>query len=444
MKKNVLIIGGGISGLCVLHELKEKYKNRSDVDVKLFEKSDFVGGTIKTQSDGEYLFEAGPNGFLGNQPATFELIKQLGLEGELILAHAQANKRFVCWDSKLYLFPTDHFSFFTFGLLSVSDKLRILSEFFIPKGVEEGETIYDFAKRRFGIKAAQFIFDPVLCGIYAGDIKQLNVSATLPRIFELEQKHGSIIKGMMASRKKLSQLYSFKKGMGQLIDALHRRYAAHIHTQQEALKINYLKYQYVVDTLRARYQADELFLCLPAYSAQKITAGLSRVLSEQLCQISYAPVAVVGLVYRQLSFIKKFDGFGYLRSSLENKNILGVLFENNVFEGRCPTDQVLIRVMMAGAHHPFTVGRSANELIAMAQEEMARVFGLSGNLVKTFFSVWPQAIPQYTMEYVERKQKILKECGQFPHLHLVANYLDGVSFNDCVRNAKLAVEKIKI
>ncbi len=56
MAKQILIVGGGISGLAVLHNLKVKYATRKDIQIKLFEKSDCLGGTIKTIHRDNYYF----------------------------------------------------------------------------------------------------------------------------------------------------------------------------------------------------------------------------------------------------------------------------------------------------------------------------------------------------------------------------------------------------
>ena len=82
--KRIAIIGGGISGLSVLHYLKQRLGD--SVEITLFEREAFVGGTIRSFKKGSCLFEWGPNGFLDNQPATLQLIKEMGADEELIEA----------------------------------------------------------------------------------------------------------------------------------------------------------------------------------------------------------------------------------------------------------------------------------------------------------------------------------------------------------------------
>ena len=73
--------------------------------------------------------------------------------------------------------------------------------------------------------------DPLLCGVYGGEAAQLGVRAVLPRFAEMEAKHGSLSKAMLAARKISSTgqpaakplFTSLKNGMQQLSDSLQAR-----------------------------------------------------------------------------------------------------------------------------------------------------------------------------------------------------------------------------
>ena len=64
------------------------------------------------------------------------------------------------------------------------------------------------------------------------------------------------------------------------------------------------------------------------------------------------------------------------------------------------------------------------------------IYGLTAGPVETFVKLWPKAIPQYEINYPHLRQSIVEQCAKTPGLYLCANYLDGISFNDCVNNAK--------
>ena len=446
MKNTIIIIGGGISGLSVLHFLKKKYSGR-DVDIILLEKNDEVGGTIRSQMGDHALFETGPNGFLASEPATFEVIRDLGIEGELIEASPSAQKRFLFLHGLLHEIPMGLVELWHFKPMRLREKFRLFKEFFILGKVDDLETVHDFATRRFGAKAAQLFFDPFVKGIFARDSKALNFKDCFPKLFELEMVHGSIIRGMRKKKKDVKQsmginprqLMSFKKGMGELVKVMGSRYRNHIKSFAEALDIRREGNSYKVQTIKGMYDAQEIFLCAPAFAASNILRNLNPNMAQALQKISYAPCAVVGLIYNKSSFKTLPQGFGYLTPSTEGKAVLGVLIENNIFEGRSTSEQLMLRIMIGGAHHPDIIQKSTQEIVAIAKEEIFSTFAVTESPLRGFISVWPKAIPQYTTEYVELKQTIINEIRNTPQVHLVSNYLGGVSFNDCIRNAQKTV-----
>ncbi|VAX36493.1 Protoporphyrinogen IX oxidase, aerobic, HemY, partial [hydrothermal vent metagenome] len=341
-KKKIIIIGGGISGLATLHYLKIKHYFNKNVDVQLLEKRDHVGGTIRSIESNGYLFETGPNGFLDNKPRTLEFIKELNLEGDVIHADESAKMRYISVSNTLHKFPTNPKDFFSFKLLNPLQKLRILGEITTPRGRNVYETVYDFGKRRLGKRFVEIFLDPMVSGIYGGDVHQTILSAAFPRIHQLEQEYGSLFRAMGKLKRKRKQktadtigaptgtLTSFEKGMTQIIDTLKSRYQKSIFLNQQVQTISVRQKQYIIYSGNKQYVADEIFLSVPAYEAASLIKGIDQNLTKNLTEITYAPMAVIGLVFPKNTFDQALEGFGYLIPSLEKKEVLGVLFDSNI------------------------------------------------------------------------------------------------------------------
>src|SRR3989338_7221927 len=148
--KSIIIIGGGISGLSVLHFIKKKYAKQTGVSIQLLEKNSQPGGTIKTIVHSQGLFECGPNGFLDSKETTLQLIREIGLESSLTASNPQAKKRFLLIKNQLHEIPTGLAGLLKFKPLPFFDKLRLPLEIFVSRGDNPDESVYDFGVRRFG------------------------------------------------------------------------------------------------------------------------------------------------------------------------------------------------------------------------------------------------------------------------------------------------------
>lgn len=458
MTKQILIAGGGISGLSLLHYLKKKYTGRKDVEIRLIEKNEYLGGTIRTISEGPFRFETGPNGFLSSKPQTSELVKEMGLESSLLNATPESKRRYLSLKNTLHEIKASPVAFLSFKPFTFWDKLRVPMEAFVAKGTNPNETVYEFGARRLGKNFAELFLDAMVTGIYGGDVRELHLKATFPRIHEIEQTHGSLIRGMiklgLAKRKEPREkrfnaepkgsLLSFKGGMSELIEALAKRYKDSISIGEKVESLLRANNRFIVQTEKAEYSCDEVFLCAPAYHAAETLFHFNKVLTQELRNIPYAPIAVVGLGYRRLAFKTAPKGFGYLIPSREKKAVLGCLFSSNIFEGRADRDHCLFQVLIGGSRHPDILQQPQESLIAMAKKELADVLDYREEPVKVFFCSWPKAIPQYTQKYVDIMETVNQELAKIRGLFLVSNYIGGISLNDCVGNAKTAADRSEI
>jgi len=440
LKKNIIIVGGGISGLSLLHYLKIKYYFQEGVKITLLEKDNHLGGTIRTVLRNGCLFETGPNGFLDSKPRTLGFIKELGIENKIVQADERAKIRYISINNRLYPLPSNPKEFLSFKLLNGLQKLRVLGELFFFRGNNPKETVYNFGKRRLGKQFAEIFLDPMVSGIYGGDARKTVLKEAFPKIYELEQEHGSLFKALFKLKGKKSgmpkgTLTSFEGGMSIVINALAERYKDHILLDQEIKTISSRENQYIVYSNNTQYVADELYLSTPAYVTSSLLNSIDPSLAEDLKNITYAPMAVVGLVFSKDAFRESPKGFGYLIPSLEKKEILGVLFDSNIFPDRCSEDKMMFRIMIGGMRHLDILKKSKEALIQLALKEIQAQFTVTKPPEEEFFTAWPKAIPQYDAQYVDIKSRMEQKLTNFLKLHIVSNYYGGVAFNDCIENS---------
>lgn len=446
------VIGGGISGLTTAYLLQQK-----GIDVKLFEKNTFPGGNIRTEKIDGYLIEHGPNSTLETTPLINTLLESLGIIDRKIYASESAKIRYILKNGKLLALPMSSFAFLMTKLFSASAKLRLLKEPFIKSKSNELETIAEFTERRLGREFLDYAINPFVAGVFAGDPENLNVKAAFPKLYELEQKYGSLIKGQLKSRKERksrkeeskqsAKTFSFIGGLKELVDAIYTNIKGNVFLETTVTRINKNnnKYEitYSIDGNVKSETFDSLVLASPAKSAGCLLEQICTSVAKEISAIYYPPVAVIltGFKKEVLGFIP--DGFGFLIPGVEKRKILGSLWTSVIFPYRAPEGSYLLTNFIGGARQPELFGKSDAELEEIVLSELKELMGVKGSPDFVKIIRWPEAIPQYSRNHALLTDKLEKLQEETAGLFICSNYFKGISVCDCIKNAFATAEKIE-
>ncbi len=427
-KKRIAILGGGISGLSAAWYLSQGgFQNQCT----LIEKQDRAGGWMGSSIDAFFSVEKGPRIFKTSRNLDFlQWIEDMDLAESIITSSPHAEARYLWKEGALHKMPSGLFSLCT-SSLSRPLLLSLLRERSIPP-VTKDETIWDFACRRFGRLAAERFFDPLVLGIYAGDCKKLSVEACFPVLKGWEKEHGSIIRAMFAKGKKKqplpfkASLFSFIKGTGPWVEECVEKIPAELCFGQEIVSLKRKTNTWQIHSSEKTWEAEEVVLATPSYTAAKLLRKEAPQSAEILSSISYEDVTTIHLGWK--GRVLPFSAFGYLIPSSEKSSILGVLFDSEMFGKE---DNTLITIMIKGTFH---VEKKLEEIASHVREHHLKITKKPDYFS---FSKKSKAIPQYVMGHIQKKQDLRQVLSkEAPHLHLVGNYLDGVSVNDCIRVSK--------
>ncbi len=441
----VVIAGGGISGLSLAYWLT--LEPGRELDVTVLESEQRLGGKIWTDRVEGYLCESALNGFLDNKPRTLELASKVSLEP--LRSSDAARKRFIYIGGRLHRLPESPPAFFSSGMMTVPGKLRIMLEPFIPKGRDDDESLADFARRRLGREAFEKLIDPMASGIYAGNPEVMSLKSCFPRIHEIEQTYGSLIKGMfklMAERKKKvgagpgGKLTSFSDGMQTMVDALAEALGPRVRSGSRVLSVERTGEAFKVHLSDGTaVEADVAVLAVPAYQGKDILKGLDSAASELLSSIEYPAVSVVCTGFKKEKVGDSVDGFGFLVPFREGRNILGTLFDSSIYPGRAPEGHVLLRTMVGGARATSIAMLEDGKLLDTVLSELGEITGIKSqpDFVKIYRH--EQAIPQYAVGHPGRLAALEDRLAKHRGLYVTGNALRGIGFNDCIENSyKLA------
>ena len=437
---DALVVGGGISGLTAAFHLA-----RGGRRVAVLEASERVGGSIETYADGTWRFEMGPNTVVENDASVGRLVRDCGLEGEKIIAAAAARRRFLYKGGRLVPLPGGPGGFLGTPLFPFTSKLRLLREPWIgrPAGEVE-ESIAQFVRRRLGQAFLDYAVGPFVSGVYAGDPERLSVRWAVPKIFALEQRYGSLIRGALAKRKGPSPggaMISFREGLEELPRKLARE-IGDVRTGVACEKVGRSESGFRAETSAGPVAAERVVLAVPSDAAARLldeaTGGASRLFAE----IPYAPVAVVSLGWRREQVGHPLDGFGFLAPRKEGLRVLGCLFPSEIFPGRAPEGHVALAAFAGGRTDPELMDWDDERIIATSIGELRGPLSLTGEPAFRLVRRWPRAIPQYELghgRFVERAREIERAL---PGLCIGGNFLSGVSVPDCIRNATVLAEEM--
>jgi oxygen-dependent protoporphyrinogen oxidase len=440
---DVLVLGGGLSGLVAAFELQKR-----GLVVGVADANDAPGGVIGTLSRDGFLYETGANSALDTTPLLNELFAEVGVADARRDASEVANTRYVVKNGSLVALPASPGAFLTTGAFTLGAKLRLFREPFIAAAPPQAEeSIAAFVRRRLGNEFLDYAIDPFVSGIYAGDPEQISVPAAFPRLHALEQKYGSLIRGqIMGARerrknpekaKNAAKSFSFDRGM----QVFPRALAGHLAHYLPGTRVESIARRpggdYEVRALRAgvpvTFAARALVVAAPAYRAAAFVEPLSAPLARALEAIRYAPVAVVASAYRREDVGHDLAGFGFLVPKKERRRILGSLFSSSMFEGRAPAGHVLLTTFVGGLRNPEMTTLADGELTGAVEGELAALVGAGKPLWHEIVR-WTHAIPQYTIGHLERIAAVDRAAAAFPGLFWCANWRGGVSVSDCVKN----------
>jgi protoporphyrinogen/coproporphyrinogen III oxidase len=443
--QHVVIVGGGISGLSAAYDLA-----RAGIAHTLFEKSTRLGGVIETRVQDDCILECGPDSFLSAKPEALALIKELGLEGEIIGSNDHQRTTHILKHGKLVplpegvmmIVPTRVMPMVNSNLLGWGTKIRMGFELLRRPKRYPDRSVAAFVVDHFGQETLDYLAEPLLSGVYGGDPYQLSAASVLPRFVEMEAAQGSLGRAAMSSKRPAAGGSLFKtlaSGLGTLIETL-ATYANVKHTAVEAIERRASAFR-----IRANgdwLDATNVIVATPAPAAIPLIQGIEPELARMLGTIPYSSSAIVSMVFEEAKFDGQRAGFGFLVPKRERDRLAACTFVGTKFSHRAPEDRILLRCFFGGIGDEAVLSESDESLVIIAREELRRILGLTAAPLFTNISRWPKSMAQYTVGHSVRVVEIKKRAAAIPGLHLAGNAYDGIGIPDCVRSGRQAAAGI--
>ncbi len=410
-----------------------------------------MGGVIQTKTLAGCVLEEGPDSFLSAKPEALELIRELGLESEVIGSndHQRATwiyrggKMIPLPDGLMMMVPTKVMPLAVSPLLSWPAKIKMGLEFFRrPGGAQPDRSVGEFIEDHYGREAVEYLAEPLLSGVYGGDPYKLSVQSVLPRFADMETKFGSLTKGTLAGIAKAPKssggtlFRTLKRGLGSLVEALEKAIASHCEIVRE--KAVRIEPGYRVSTPTQSFTSPHLIIATPTWAAADLLSDFDAELAALLHGIDYSSSLTAGLIYDRAAVHQKFPAFGFLVPGKERKQLVACTFVDQKFNHRVPGDKLLLRCFLGGAGNAAVLDKPDAELQSLIQDELRSLLGLNATPLAFSVSRWPNSMAQYEVGHAERIRKMEDRLRRYPLLFLAGNGYQGIGIPDCIRSGKVA------
>jgi oxygen-dependent protoporphyrinogen oxidase len=299
-----------------------------------------------------------------------------------------------------------------------------------------------------------YVANPFVAGVFAGDPEQLSIRLALPKLAALERSHGSVMKalaGMARARRREEDgeaagdgLVSFRTGLQELPEAFARELRSEIRLRAPVTQLRRGPKGW---TVGAAFQPAELYdgvvYAAPAHCVDDIDLefpGDDRM--KTLASITHPPIGALVLGFRREDVTHPLDGFGFLVPEVERRHVLGVIFSSTVFPGRAPDGHVTLTIFVGGVRNPDLAHADLPTITARALHDLHALLGVKGEATFRAFHLWPKAIPQYDLTYGRYKDVMDDVERRNPRLALAGSYREGVALGEVMISGQDAASRL--
>ena len=489
--KRVAVIGGGLTGLAAAYYLGQA---KPDWTIDIYEAHSNLGGKIQTKRMDGFVVELGPDSYLARKSEMTDLICDLGLADQLV-ANA-TGQAYVYTEGKIHPIPGGAIMgipskmgpFITSSLISWPGKLRAGLDIF--KGPvrldKDGDiSIGHFFLHHLGQEMMDKLIEPLLSGIYGGDIYKISIQSTFPHFIQVEQKYGNMVKGMIHSAKahkkagvenvtkqtqgvegdaepappvkqdkprqaapklKGGLFRQLKDGLYAVVEAIEAQMPSNV-TIHKSSPVEALVYNKDSDTYHVTVKgqvcvADDVIIATPSASYRTWFEGDKAM--EPLYTMDQTSCAIAIMAFEKDSFDANLLGSGLLVTRKTDTPVTACTNLSQKWPQTTPEDKIVLRVFLGKPGNHAVEEHDDEGLKALAVEEIHKLLGFTAKPSWVEINRLVHCMPQYYVGHKVAIDKVRQHIHHtYPRLYTIGTPFDGIGIPDGVKQAKELVEKLK-
>ncbi|WP_409274280.1 protoporphyrinogen oxidase [Neobacillus sp. SCS-31] len=462
-KKRIVIIGGGMAGLSSAYYLQKAARERNlPIEVVLVEASHRLGGKMQTVFKDGFIIERGPDSFLARKKSLSRLAAEVGVADELV--SNSTGKSYVLVNEKLHPMPggsimgipTEVGPFITTGLFSIPGKIRAATDFILPKSpAGKDQSLGHFFRRRLGNEVVENLIEPLLSGIYAGNIDKMSLMSTFPQFYQVEQKYRSLILGMKRStpaparqtatpvKSKGGGFLTFRSGLQSFVDAIESKLEP--NSVLKGFKVrNIVKEEgyYEINLVNGEpLIADCVISAVPHHVAQSIFSDYP--FFDPLKDMPSTSVATVAMAFPETAIKKDIEGTGFVVSRNADYTITACTWTHKKWAHAAPPGKALLRCYVGRAGDDTVVDLSDDKIVRIVLEDLNKTMEITEQPEFVVISRWKDSMPQYTVGHKQMLETLRGHLSkELPGVYLAGASYEGVGLPDCIDQGEAAVRNV--
>lgn len=457
--KKIVVIGGGIAGLCAALEISGFSGGRKagTAKVEIAEASDRLGGAISTVRKDGFVMERGPDSLFADKE-TLEFCSKIGIASRLLGTSKRDRKVFIMENGRTVPLPDGFFMitpgkiapFLASPLFSLRCKLRTLAEVFIPaRPASEGEeSVASFVRRRFGDEILRKAAGPLVGGIYSASAEVLGAESVLSEFVRMEREKGSVLLSALRTAKgepgesggRFGRFFSPKGGMSEIVEAVFKNLpegCVRMNFRVSSIMRKENRWE-IVSADGERIEADAVIAAVPCRAAASMLAETDAGLSRLLGSVRHSSCAVANLAYKTAEVPGVPPGFGLIVADAGEGEVFACSFLSRKFANRAPDGFSIIRFFAGGDE---LCGRGDDEIISLAEKFAETMFGALNPPLSGIAGKYPAQMPVYGVGHKGFADRIMNAAESLGGLFFAGAAYGGVGIPDCISNGRKAGRK---
>jgi oxygen-dependent protoporphyrinogen oxidase len=461
-RRHIVVVGGGITGLAAALRLSEVASGGVVPRITVLEAGPRFGGKLASGTvdtdNGPRRIELGADAFLARVPAALDLAKRVGLAADLV--HPETGQAYIYVNGSLRPMPAQTVLgvpsrpelLADAGLITAEQAGRMSAERDAPGELLVADrSVGSVVRERLGDAVVDNLVEPLLGGVYAGDVNRLSLRATIPALAAQLQKHPSLLRaaGELRPGGPTGPVFaSVRGGMGRLaarvVAALQAPGAdgeprADLRSNAEVRGLARVAGAWQLALVDGdRLTADGVLLATPAGAAARLLRTEFPTAATELAEIPYADVALVNLLLPDGDFP---SGSGLLVPNSSGLAVKAMTFVDQKW-GSNDQSARLLRVSIGRYPDSSRLNGTDSELIAVVMSDLAVILGPMGEPTRAVVHRWRGGLPQYLVGHVEqvaRTRELLAGVG----IAIAGAAYDGVGIAGCVGSADRAAAELE-